>query len=324
MSLKGALAFTLADWAKRIDPDSGKISRIVELLEQTNEILDDALWVEGNLPTGHRTTVRTDVPEPTWRKLNYGVKPAKSKTKQVDDACGMLEAYAEVDKALADLNGNTAEFRLSEDRAHIEGMNQSMARTLFYGDTAVNPERFLGLSPRLPFSDLPNVIDAGGGGECTSVWLVVWGENTVHMTFPKGSRAGLQHTDKGQVTLQDDAGGLYEGYRAHYKWEAGLVVRDWRYVVRICNIETAGDGAPMKPEYLIKAINAVPNIKMGKPAIYCNRTVKTQFDIAAMNKANASFTFDDVFGRPVTRFWGIPIRQCDAIANNESALALRN
>lgn len=123
---------TLLDVAKRLDPN-GKIDTIVELLNQTNEVLDDLTFVEGNLPTGHKTTVRVGLPVPTWRKLYGGVQPTKSKTTQVTDSCGMLEAYAEIDKALADLNGNTAAFRLSEDSAHIEGMSQEMASTIFYG-----------------------------------------------------------------------------------------------------------------------------------------------------------------------------------------------
>ena len=112
---------TLVDLVKRQDPD-GKIATIAEILNETNEILDDMVWMEGNLPTGHRTTVRTGIPAPTWRKLYGGVQPTKSTTAQVTDNTGMLEAYAEVDKALADLNGNTSEFRLSEDMAHIEGI----------------------------------------------------------------------------------------------------------------------------------------------------------------------------------------------------------
>lgn len=189
---------TLADWAKRIDP-GGKVDKIVEMLNETNEILDDMVWLEGNLPTGHRTTIRTGLPSATWRKLNYGVQPSKSTTIQVDDTCGMLEAYAEVDKKLADLNGNTAEFRLSEDRAFIEAMNQEFADILIYGDTDTNPEKFLGLAPR--YSDIlagtsygkNNVLNAGGSGDDTSsIWLVVWGPNTVHGIFPKGSKAGIE------------------------------------------------------------------------------------------------------------------------------------
>ena len=121
---------TLLDVTRRLDPN-GKIDAVAEILNQTNPILEDMVWIEGNLPTGHRTTVRTGLPTPTWRKLYGGVQPTKSTTAQITDSCGMLEAYAEVDKALADLNGNTAAFRLSEDRAHIEGINQEFVSTLF-------------------------------------------------------------------------------------------------------------------------------------------------------------------------------------------------
>lgn len=177
MAVKGLTALTLADWGKRIDPN-GKVDKIIELLSQTNPILQDMLIVEGNLPTGHRTTIRSGLPSATWRLLNYGVQPSKSTTVQVTDAVGMLETYAEIDKSLADLNGNTAEFRLSEDRAFIEAMNQQMAQTLFYGDSSVNPQQFMGLSSRYSSKSAgngQNIIDAGGTGtDNTSIWLVVW------------------------------------------------------------------------------------------------------------------------------------------------------
>ena len=146
MAAIGNTALTYTDWAKRYN--DGRISVIVELLSQTNEILDDMRWVEGNLPTGHRTSIRTGLPQGTWRQLNYGVQPTKSTTSQVTDSCGMLETYSEIDKALADLNGNTSEFRLSEDKAFLEGLSQQLAQTLFYGNTDETPEKFMGLAPR--------------------------------------------------------------------------------------------------------------------------------------------------------------------------------
>ena len=118
---------TLADVAARMTAD-GKIDpQIVEMLNETNEVLDDMTVIEANGFTEHKTTVRSGLPAGTWRKLNYGVQPEKSRTVPVKDSMGMLETYAEVDKALADLNGNSAAWRLSEDRAFIEGMNQTMA-----------------------------------------------------------------------------------------------------------------------------------------------------------------------------------------------------
>jgi len=208
MSTLSAINPTLLDLTKRLDP-KGKIDMIAEILNETNEILDDMSWVEGNLPTGNRTTIRTGIPEPTWRKLYGGVQPTKSTTAQITDDCGMLEDYAEVDKALADLNGNNAAFRVSEDRAHIEGMSQKMADTLIYGDSSLYPERFTGLAPRfnsLTAENADNIILGGsvsGQTDNTSIWLVVWGPNTVHGIYPKGSKVGLQHTDKGQVTIEN-------------------------------------------------------------------------------------------------------------------------
>ena len=134
---------TLADWAKRLDPDGKVEYKIAEILGQTNEVLDDAVFVEGNLPTGHRVTVRTGLPAVYWRALNQGIPSSKSTTAQVDEAAGILEARSEVDKDLAMLNGNTAQFRLSEDTAFLEAMNQTQATTLFYGNPASDPKTFL-------------------------------------------------------------------------------------------------------------------------------------------------------------------------------------
>ena len=329
MATIGDRCLTLTDWAKRIDKN-GKIDVIVETLSETNEILTDALFLEGNLPTGHKTTVRSGLPEATWRMLNYGVMPSKSTTVQVTDTCGSLESYSEVDKDLADLNGNTWDFRFSEDIAHMESMNQEMSETLFYGNVAVRPETFMGLAPRYNSFSAENgrmIINGGSTtpGVNTSIWLVVWGQNTCHCIFPKGSRAGFQHNDCGEVTLFDANGGRYQGYRSHYKWEIGLVVRDWRYVARVANIDTttlsnAGSASYIGPELInlmVEAHNALNNTNAGTPVFYCNQAIKTALDLIALNKANVHLGIENFAGKPVTRFWGIPVRRCDAILNTE-------
>lgn len=325
MAVKGLTALTLADWGKRVDPD-GKIDKITELLSQTNPILEDMLIVEGNLPTGHRTTIRTGLPDATWRLLNYGVPNSKSTTAQVTDSIGMLETYAEIDKSLADLNGNTSEFRLSEDRAFLEAMNQKMAQTLFYGDTSVNPQQFMGLASRYSSKSAgngQNIIDAGGTGtDNTSIWLVVWGENTVHGIFPKGQKAGLHMEDKGQQTLKDAAGGQYEGYRTHYKWDNGLTLRDWRYVVRIANIDVSDLSVPASAAnivtQMVKAMHRVPNLKMGRAVFYMNRTVAQALDLQSLDKASLALSVKETEGEWWTTFRGIPIRETDAILETEA------
>jgi len=346
MAVLGGLALTYGDWAKRVDPQ-GKVDTIINLLSQQNEILDDMRAMEGNLPTGHKTTVRTGLPSATWRLLNYGVPATRSTTAQVTDNCGMLETYSVIDKALADLNGNSAEFRLSEDMAFLEGMNQQQATTFIYGNTSVNPERFMGLAPRYNTTatataqTAANVIDAQGTQSInTSIWIVTWGPNTCHGIFPKGSKAGIQHVDKGDIVPAYDANNnRYEAYTTHYKWDIGLTVRDWRYVVRICNIDVSALTTASPPNLinaLIRGVHRLPTAPVGasteqssdspmvgmqgQTVIYCNRTVRTYLDIQAVNKTNVLLKFEEWHGKAVTTFRGIPIRTVDAILNTESRI----
>ena len=323
---------TLLDLAKRTDPD-GKIATVVELLQQDNEVLMDMTWLEGNLATGHKSTVRTGLPTPTWRKLYGGVQPTKSTTAQVVDNCGMLEAYSEVDKALADLNGNTNEFRLSEDRPHIEGLNQELARTVFYGNEGTKPESFTGLAPRFNLSTAlngDNVIKAGGAStDNQSIWLCVWGPNTGHGIVPKGSEAGLKVEDKGQVTVEniDGNGGRMEAYRTHYRWDAGLTVRDWRYFVRICNISKSavtatGATGPVIPELMFQALERIPSMTAGRAAFYMSRNIRTALrqQSYALTKSS-SLTIENVGGVPVMSFQGVPVRRVDALAADETLVS---
>jgi hypothetical protein len=242
----------------------------------------------------------------------------------------MLEAYAEVDKALADLNGNTNEFRLLEDRAHIEGINQQLAQALFYSSESSNPEQITGFAPRyssLSAVNAENIIDAGGVGAVNhSIWLVVWSPMTAFGIFPKGSKAGMIVEDKGQVTIEnvDGAGGRMEAYRTHYRLDTGLCLRDWRYAVRICNIDrtaltkNAATGADLI-DLMVQALELVPNLAMGRPVFYVNRRIRSFLRRQIANKvANATLEMDKVAGRKVLTFDGIPVRRVDALAIDEA------
>lgn len=331
----------LLNVAQSMDPDGKSIADVAELLTQYNPILEDIPLVESNMATGHRVTVRADVPTPTWRKFNAGVKPTKSKKAQIDDTIGMVEDYGEVDKDLADLNGNTAEFRLSEDVAHIEGISNALASTIFYGDTDTNPERFNGLAPRYASLGTPadkptaqvnsdflkHIISAGGStaDEQTSIWYIIWGESSVFGIYPRGSKAGLQNKDHGEQTLFDSDGGRYQGYRSHYQVKQGLCVKDWRYIVRIANVDLNNLDDATAQTNLLKAMNraryTVPQNNAGRGVFYCSPAVLAMLDSAAIFKSNAALGWKDVFGgRDMTTFRGIPIRACNAILESEAVM----
>lgn len=329
---------TLQDIASRSNPD-GKIAKVAEILHEMMPILEDIYWMEANDGGSHKSTLRKSIPTPTWRLFNQGVVTTKSGTKQISDVCGMLEAYAEVDKALVDINGNKEAFRMSEDAAFIEGIKQEVTSTLFYGDTDIDPEKFVGFAPRyysLLATTGGNIIDAGGtGSDNTSVWLVAWGPNAVHGIYPKGTVAGVQYEDKGQVTAIDSANnGNYEVYRSHYMWKPGLVIRDWRSVVRIANIDksdmlTAGDATDNSAnllKYMSMAIDLIPDEQASaKQVFYVNRTIMSMLRVKLMAKSNVHLAIEDITGsnglkNKVLTFMGIPVRRVsDSILLNTEA-----
>ena len=329
MAALSALYPTLLDVTNATDPD-GSIATLAEILNLTNEILDDAVFIEGNLPTGHKTSVRTGIPRGTWRKLYGGVQPGKSTRTSITDTCGMLEAYAEIDKALADLNGNAAAFRLQEDKSYIEGLSQDAAETMFRGNEYIDSEKFTGFNARfnsLAAANAENIIDAGGTGtDNASIWLIGWGADTIHCIYPKGSKAGLHMEDKGQVTAEniDGANGRAEIYRSHYRWDLGLTVRDWRYAVRIANIDRsnltwdAATGANL-PNLLFEATERVPSLQGAKFSFYMDRSIRTKLrqQTAALVK-NSTLTTDMVGGKRVVSYDEIPVRRVDALKIDEA------
>lgn len=321
---------TLLDWKMSLDPN-GQVATVIEMMNETNEIIPDITFLEGNLPTGHRTVIRTGLPTPTWRKLYGGVQPHKSQRAQITDSCGMLEDYNEVDAALVELANDGNAYRLSEAAATIEGITQELATTLFYGDSSIEPEKFTGFAPRynsLSAANAANIIDAGGtGSDNASIWLVGWGPNTCHGIVPKGSTAGIHVQDKGQVTIEDVDGnkGRMEAYRMHFKMSAGLCVRDWRYVVRIANIDRsllvadASTGANL-PDLMFQALMRIPSTAGGaRLTWYSSRSVWTtlQQQLSKMTK-DSTLNFENVGGHRTQMWQGIPLRRVDALAGDEA------
>lgn len=327
---------TLLDVSKRLGADGKIQSKIIEILDQRNEILDDVVWVEANEYTGHLTTIRSGIPEPAFRKLYGGVSPQKSRTVQVREAMGMMESYAEIDKALADFNGNTAAWRMSEETPFIQGFNRKVSKYLFLGNEATEPEGFTGLAPRFNDQSAENgaqiITDAAtpDNADNSSIWLVVWGPDTVCGLYPKGSKAGLQMTDKGQQTKENSDGSMLEIYRTHYRWDAGLCVRDWRYVSRgQIDTEDLTKNAATGPDLmdiLAQMTDQIEDLNAGRAAFYCNRKVRGFIRRQIMNKTvNSTLTIEQLTRANgalirTPMFDGIPIRTVDQLTNTETGI----
>lgn len=329
MATLGASYVDLIDVYKQQD-GNGQFVEVIEMLMEMNPVLDDAIAVECNKGTSHLHTVRTGLPSVTWGKLYQGIPQSKSRTAQVEDTTGFVEGLSTVDDRLLAISGNPGAVRLSEAMSYLEAMNQEVASKLFYGDTASDPEEFMGFAPR--FNDLSasngnQIIDAGGtGSDNTSIWFVTWGDNQCHLLYPKGTKAGVTREDMGKQRVTDGSGNAYYAMEEKFTWHVGLAVKDWRYVVRIANVDVSNmaAGSVALYDFMRKAYYQLQNRRVagGKLCIYCNRDVLESLDALATN-AGASDNFTrlkpmEIQGKEVMTYRGIPIRETDALLNTEA------
>lgn len=329
MATLGNSFIDLIDTYKMQD-GQGQFNPIIEMLMEMNPILEDAIAVECNKGTKHLHAVRTGLPSVAWGRLYEGIPNSKGRTAQVEDTTGFVEGLSTIDQRLLDLSTNEGAVRLSEAQAYLESMSQEVASKIFYGDTASDPEEFMGLAPRFNDKSAANggqIIDAGGtGADNTSVWFVTWGDNQCNLLYPKGTQAGVQREDMGEQRVTDGNGNAYYAKEEKFTWHVGMAVKDWRYVSRIANIDVSEmqAGNVKLYDFMRKAYYKLQNRRVagGKMAIYCNRDVLEALDALATN-AGASDNFVrlkpmEIEGREVMTYRGIPIRESDAILNTEA------
>jgi hypothetical protein len=332
MAVVGESNLTLLDIAKRTDPN-GNAADIAELLAQTNDIIGDIPWQEANEMTGHRMTVRASLPTTYWRQLNQAVAPSKSTTAQITEGIGNQEAYSVIDVDVAELNGNSAEWRKTEIMPFIEKMGQEFTRVAIYGNSGVNPEQFHGLANRYDNLSSQNVLTGGGSGsDNSSIWLIAWKKGLCHGIYPKGSVAGLRHKDLGDKLIQGStgiSGSLLQAYVDHFQWKAGLAIKDWRQVVRGCNIDISNlvgeTSAAVLQKLMYKMIFRLPDgaLQTSKAVFYMNRTVFQMLGIQrrADVVSGGGLNFENVDGKIQADFMGIPIRLVDQITNTEATVS---
>jgi hypothetical protein len=319
-NLKNMLS--LLELARRKDPKDNNIA-IVETLDRTYSIMQDAVWKEANGRLYHAYNRRASLPSKQARAFNEGVETTASQTVLATSGISMYDDYFEIDKAMLDMESNPAETRNNEALAHVEAIGAGFEDDLFYGDMSADPRLFDGVATLLNDLSHPLVSGCSGtGSDLTSVYMVQWGLDKVFCTYPKNHPYfGVEHRDLGEQTKTLSDGKQYQIYRDHFSMKGGLCIADDRCVARICNIEAADtSGSNIISYKLLIALRnkMLPNTPI---VIYCNTDVKTQFDIMAYDKSNGFYTASDIFGRPVTMFQDMPIKLSSKIKSTESQVS---
>ena len=65
------------------------------------------------------------------------------------------------------------------------------------------------------------------------------------------------------------------------------------------------------------AIELIPNIRSGRAAFYCNKTIRAYMRKQVRNAKNVNLTVTEVMNRPTVVLEGVPIRRVDAMVKGE-------
>lgn len=333
---------TLVDLAKRTK--DGAMIPIVEALQQKNTFIQSMVWKEGNTDLGQIVAARNSLPSVTWVRLNEGVLPSKSTVDTYTEGTGILEGLCSIEEKLAAVNGNTPSYRAQEDDAFLAQMANTLETAFFYESTLANPERILGLAPRLGSTtgaygnQIIKADPSPSGSDQTSIWLVGWSDRTVYGITPRGQPTGLVALDRGLQRDKDSVTSkITYKWETLFRWRVGLCVEDYRYVVRIANIDTSqltlnaptGAGADLIAS-MVMAWYRIFDVKQARMSWYCNRTVAGYLHMQAL-RGTAQGTLSllpapmlgapGFAGAPVTACMGAPIYVTDGITNAETIVS---
>lgn len=307
---------TSLEVAKRsgFSPDA---RRIVEELNEYNELLLDAPVVEANEGTVDTHLVRTALPKGEFRGYNEGVGSKASQTKTIKDVISNIEIYSTVDKQMIDESAHPTEIMQSEQNAFIEGMAQMQANDIIYGDHNIDPRRTNGLATRLDKIG-KYCIDMGGkGNNLTSVYLIKWGIDKARLIHPRGSQTiGVQYHYLGEQTVKDANGKEFQAYRAHYRMSYGLSVAHSASIIRLANIDLNTINGVDLAEKIVR-VKPLLARGAGTVSIAMNPDLKGIMNVAAINKTNIILQADDPWGHEILKIGEARFRECPALINNE-------
>ncbi|MBP2638218.1 MAG: hypothetical protein H6Q72_4125 [Firmicutes bacterium] len=324
---------TWKDYASQKDAN-GMAAKVIDILAERNDIIDDMFVVPGNKEYGLQTTQQATDPTVTIRGVNEGATGTKGTFKQLKVEAALFTALGLVDKELVNAAEDKAGFRANVNRPYIGAMGKKLAYQLFKGSKADDAQAFNGLetfyssTSKEDFGDYVLTAD-GTGTDNRSIWLIDWGEDSCCAFYPKNTEVGLQHKDYGEELIKLDDGSYWPAYRDLWEWRAGIAVRNYKKVIRIANIDAsalsaAGQTSDTSADLLnlmIEAIETIPDLSP-RARFYTGRKVKTAFVKKAINKTNAFLTMEEMANKRVSpAFLGVPIRLCEVLDADEDLVS---
>jgi len=320
-----------------------KLLPVVNVLSQVIELFRDAQWIMCNNRTSHKVARVATEPSGTYVDYNEGIDPVTGTKDVVEEPTCMLEALSQIDARLLkhSVDGNAE--RMAEDQIILNRLGKDVAYGFFYEtrNSGNNKGKVIdGLGNRVGYKTLADayVYDNAKGetpsatANKMSLWLIGWGDKKVQMLYPRNDAPGGQSPDGVEGLgikmtpypedwVYDANNKPYRGYRTLLQMHYGIVIFDPRYIRRQVNISATGNVATgdytWDEEVLMDAIGDLPDLEGA--AIYVPRKLRTQIWKRAKNLTSPVEIVDDqVFGKRIATFMGIPVRLVDQLLATES------
>ena len=322
--------FTLPERAKG-SSDGKTMLPILDVLNYAmDDFFKDAPAKEASDGLHHRMRRMTSVPSGSSRQFYAGVAASRPTTQPVLEPVGLMESRSEIDEDEIDTLVNGTEERRSRDMGNLKGLGKSIL-TQFVSGSRTSGDQIDGIETRLSsLTGTPaNVLSAGGSTALTSILVVEWDlNNGCFLAYPpgfvKGSIFGVDVRNKGKEKCFDGSSLPYYAYVTQFKaWYAYCVANELKQA-RVCNVESAINstyGFAAAIEKLIVILNLC-NFNYANSRIYVNESIGAQIDNEARQVSNHYWSTEEIFGRKVRTFQGIPVRTISRtiLTNAESAV----
>lgn len=328
---------TLADFEGLASDKS--IKTLIHTIRDYQPIFDQAVIQRGNDGFGDRGKIVTSYPEGQLRSFNEGWDAEKVHGAEARYKAAMVRSRSEIDRDLYNTRppAERDSWRFRQDEGFMRGFARTAVRKLFYGNPAADSRDCLGLANIItPANEAfaGRIINAEGttSNKQTSIYLVNWDPASVYCFYPQnGSDAGLTVENMGEQYAFDENGKRFRALVTEFAWNLGVAVYDAEKVVRVANIDTTKlsidnkkSGSPNLIDLMTQALEMLPDDQTGRCAFYLNDNLRSVLRRQIVNKDNVWLGMDEVAGRKVLTFGGVPVHRVgtDVIPNTEAVMTL--
>lgn len=332
MAVIGSTVLNTIDILRQRGPDGKATAEQINLMTKLSPVYRYARSGPCNAGQKHKHNIMMKLPAVAWGRLYKGTPASKSGFAQVEDTTGFIEGRVEVDVRQLKLHpGEENVVMMNEAEGQLEAIAQTFETAFFYSDVITTPDQFKGLAARYNVKATSGagrqIIDAAGeSSNNTSVWFVTWGDKYTSLIHPQGMTSGVTREDKGEQRTTDADGDPYYVREELWTLHCGVSVGDYRYNVRIANINvtnllagTVDMYAWMRKAYYRLKSRTIPG---GQQMIYMNADVLEALDAANTNDSGTDnfirLSRMQLDGEEVSSYRRIPIMETEHLLNTEA------